>query len=167
LRGAARPRRRAAQPRQGVRPALAGERGPVVRRWPAAGDARRRARRGGAALHRRVRAGDRRQLRPRPARSGAADRGRAGSRVTSGPWLLHGRSALSAARRARALARGRAVCPGLSSLTASWMHLVWTHGPITDDAAMQLTQMLDYGPIDEPRRVEGGGDPAGSAGGAG
>jgi phosphoribosylformylglycinamidine synthase len=87
--------------------------------------------------------------------------------VAAGPVLLPGRSALSAARRARALAKGRAVCPGLSSLTAHWMHLVWTTGPITDGAATQLGQMLEYGPLDERERVEGGGDPDGFAGGAG
>src|SRR5262249_28599279 len=122
---------------------------PLLRRRPPAGDARPHPRRGRAPLHRCVRAGHRADLRSRSARSGPADRRRPGSCVRAGPWLLPGRSALSAATQARALAKGRAVCRGLAGLTAHGMHLVWTSRAATDDEARQLTETLASGPLDE------------------
>jgi phosphoribosylformylglycinamidine synthase len=61
--------------------------------------------------------------------------------------IVPGRAALSAARQARALAKGRAVCPGLSGLTAHWVHVVWTSRPLAAAEARQLDEMLAYGPI--------------------
>ena len=60
--------RGAAEPRQGVRAALAGRRSRLPRRRPAAAAARRRPRRGRAALHRDLRAGHRPAVRPRDRR---------------------------------------------------------------------------------------------------
>src|SRR6185503_13246989 len=42
-----------------------------------------------------------------------------------------------------------------SSLTAHWMHLVWSDGPISDAAAAQLSQMLEYGPVDDGSAAPG------------
>ncbi|HEX4416951.1 MAG TPA: phosphoribosylformylglycinamidine synthase [Kofleriaceae bacterium] len=63
--------------------------------------------------------------------------------------ILRGRSALSQARHARALARARAACPGLRGLTARWVHLVDTERPLTGSEAAQLDEMLAYGPADD------------------
>ncbi|HEX8110722.1 MAG TPA: phosphoribosylformylglycinamidine synthase, partial [Kofleriaceae bacterium] len=72
--------------------------------------------------------------------------------------IVPGRAALSAARQARALAKGRAVCPGLRGLTARWLHLVVTTRPLTAAEATQLDAMLAYGPRGEETPVS----PAGS-----
>ncbi|HET7502631.1 MAG TPA: phosphoribosylformylglycinamidine synthase [Kofleriaceae bacterium] len=61
-----------------------------------------------------------------------------------------GRAALSAARQARALARARAACSGLSGLTARWIHLVMTERPLAAPEAAQLAEMLAYGPAHDP-----------------
>ncbi|HSS01686.1 MAG TPA: phosphoribosylformylglycinamidine synthase [Kofleriaceae bacterium] len=63
--------------------------------------------------------------------------------------IVPGRAALSVARQARALAKGRAVCPGLSALTAHWVHLVWTSRPLEAAESQQLDEMLAYGPLDD------------------
>ena len=63
--------------------------------------------------------------------------------------IVPGRAALSAARLARAVAKGRAVCPGLRGLTPRWLHLVVTARPLTAAEAAQLDAMLAYGPLDE------------------
>jgi phosphoribosylformylglycinamidine synthase len=72
--------------------------------------------------------------------------------------IVPGRAALSVARQARALAKGRAVCPGLRGLTARWTHLVVTTRPLTAAEATQLDAMLAYGPVDDGPPVR----PAGS-----
>ncbi|HEX3481974.1 MAG TPA: phosphoribosylformylglycinamidine synthase, partial [Kofleriaceae bacterium] len=72
--------------------------------------------------------------------------------------IVPGRAALSAARQARALAKGRGVCPGLRGLTARWLHLVVTAQPLTAAEATQLDAMLAYGPVDEVPPIS----PAGS-----
>jgi phosphoribosylformylglycinamidine synthase len=72
--------------------------------------------------------------------------------------IIPGRAALSVARQARALARGRAACPGLSGLMARWVHLVTVERPLTAAEAAQLGEMLAYGPIDDGPAVS----PAGS-----
>jgi phosphoribosylformylglycinamidine synthase len=63
--------------------------------------------------------------------------------------IRRGRSALSLARLARALAKGRVACPGLRGLQARWVHLVTTERPLTAAEAAQLDAMLAYGPLDE------------------
>jgi phosphoribosylformylglycinamidine synthase len=63
--------------------------------------------------------------------------------------IVPGRAALSAARHVRALAKGRAVCPGLRGLSARWMHLVVTTRPLAAAEASQLDEMLAYGPVDD------------------
>jgi phosphoribosylformylglycinamidine synthase len=72
--------------------------------------------------------------------------------------IVPGRAALSAARLARAVAKGRAVCPGLRGLTPRWLHLVVAARPLTAAEATQLDAMLAYGPLDEGPPVS----PAGS-----
>jgi phosphoribosylformylglycinamidine synthase len=72
--------------------------------------------------------------------------------------IVPGRAALSAARLARAVAKGRAVCPGLRGLTPRWLHLVVTARPLTAAEATQLDAMLGYGPLDDGPPVS----PAGS-----
>ena len=72
--------------------------------------------------------------------------------------IIPGRAALSVVRQARALAKGRAACPGLRGLMARWVHLVTTERPLTAPEAAQLGEMLAYGPIDEGLPVS----PAGS-----
>src|SRR5262249_10300073 len=62
--------------------------------------------------------------------------------------IVPGRAALSAARQARALARGQTAGPGLGGLSARWMHLVATTRPLTAAEATQLDEMLAYGPSD-------------------
>src|SRR4051812_28476808 len=56
--------------------------------------------------------------------------------------IVPGRAALSVAKQARMLARGRAVCPGLRGLTASWIHLVMTQRPLSATEAAQLDKLL-------------------------
>ncbi|HEY4241624.1 MAG TPA: phosphoribosylformylglycinamidine synthase [Kofleriaceae bacterium] len=63
--------------------------------------------------------------------------------------IVPGRAALSAARRARAVAKAKAACPGLRGLTARWVHLVTTTRPLGAHEAAQLEQMLSYGPADD------------------
>ena len=63
--------------------------------------------------------------------------------------IVPGRAALSVARQARALAKGRAVCSGLRGLAAQWVHLVVTSRPLTAAEAAQLDEMLAYGPVDD------------------
>jgi phosphoribosylformylglycinamidine synthase len=63
--------------------------------------------------------------------------------------IVPGRAALSAARRASALAKVKAVAPGVSALDARWIHLVVTSRPLTGDEAAQLAQMLSYGPAED------------------
>src|SRR5690349_23582912 len=63
--------------------------------------------------------------------------------------IVPGRAALSAARQVRALAKGRAVCPGLRGLSARWIHLVVTTRPLAAAEASQLDEMLAYGPADD------------------
>ncbi len=72
--------------------------------------------------------------------------------------ILRGRSALSQARLARALAAGRAACPGLRGLEGRWIHLVVASRTLTADEAAQLDRMLAYGPADDGLSVH----PAGS-----
>jgi phosphoribosylformylglycinamidine synthase len=60
--------------------------------------------------------------------------------------IVPGRAALSLARRARALARGKAACAGLASLDTRWVHLVVTARPLLAAEAEQLARMLAYGP---------------------
>ena len=63
--------------------------------------------------------------------------------------IVPGRAALSAARQSRALGKGQAACPGLRGLTARWIHLVTTARPLTASEAVQLDEMLGYGPRDD------------------
>jgi phosphoribosylformylglycinamidine synthase len=72
--------------------------------------------------------------------------------------IVPGRAALSAAKQLRALAKGRAACPGLRGLTARWMHLVTAERPLSAAEAAQLGEMLAYGPVDDGPSVS----PAGS-----
>ncbi|HEU4612651.1 MAG TPA: phosphoribosylformylglycinamidine synthase, partial [Kofleriaceae bacterium] len=69
-----------------------------------------------------------------------------------------GRAALSAARKASALAKVREVSPLVTSLDARWVHLVVAERELTTSELAQLGQMLSYGPADaapEPaRRLE-------------
>ncbi len=62
--------------------------------------------------------------------------------------IVPGRSALSAPRRARALARLAAAHPGVTGLTARWAHLVAARWPLTESEGAQLAAMLTYGPVD-------------------
>jgi phosphoribosylformylglycinamidine synthase len=68
------------------------------------------------------------------------------SRVGCAVLIVPGRAALSAAKRASALVKARAVCPGVTAIDARWAHLVVTKRPLTSDEAKQLDQMLSYGP---------------------
>ncbi len=72
--------------------------------------------------------------------------------------VLPGRTALSAARKASALARIRAVEPEVTSLEARWVHIVVSDRELTIDEVQQLSNMLSYGPADPPpgppRRLE-------------
>jgi phosphoribosylformylglycinamidine synthase len=63
--------------------------------------------------------------------------------------ILPGRAALRGGKQLRALANGRAACPGLRGLTAQWVHLVVTERPLTAAEAAQLKEMLAYGPVDD------------------
>ncbi|HEY5938214.1 MAG TPA: hypothetical protein VIU61_26365, partial [Kofleriaceae bacterium] len=60
--------------------------------------------------------------------------------------IVPGRAALSAARRARAFARAKAVSDGLAMLDTRWVHLVVTERALTAAEATQLEHMLAYGP---------------------
>ena len=71
--------------------------------------------------------------------------------------VLRGRSALSQARQARALAKGRVACPGLRGLSARWVHLVTTERPLTAAEATQMGEMLAYGPLDDGLAVSPSG----------
>ena len=64
--------------------------------------------------------------------------------------IVPGRAALSAARRARALAKVRAAGLELAVLDARWVHLVVTTRPLSVEEAAQLAQMLAYGPAMSP-----------------
>ena len=72
--------------------------------------------------------------------------------------ILHGRSALSAAKQQRVLAKVRAACPGASGLLARWTHLVTTRRALTAEETAQLEAMLAYGPVGDGPPVA----PAGS-----
>jgi phosphoribosylformylglycinamidine synthase len=82
----------------------------------------------------------------------------AGRRAGCVVLIVPGRAALSVARQSRAVAKGRAVCPGLRGLSARWMHLVVTTRPLAAAEAHQLDEMLAYGPADDGPAV----NPAGS-----
>jgi phosphoribosylformylglycinamidine synthase len=60
--------------------------------------------------------------------------------------VLRGRRALSIARRARALAKAKAACPGVETIDARWVHVVASDREVTAAERKQLEQMLDYGP---------------------
>jgi phosphoribosylformylglycinamidine synthase len=62
--------------------------------------------------------------------------------------VLPGRSAFSAARSARALAKIQAVVPAVTGLATRWVHLVDVARPLTKPERAQLEQMLTYGPKD-------------------
>ena len=64
-----------------------------------------------------------------------------------------GRSALSAARRARVLAKVRAQVPTVVAIDARWAHVVAAARPLTAPEIAQLEQMLAYGPTDIPAAV--------------
>ncbi len=64
--------------------------------------------------------------------------------------VIPGRAAISEARTARALAKLRAVCPGVVAVETRWLHLVVTSKPPTDAETAQLAQMLAYGPLSQP-----------------
>jgi phosphoribosylformylglycinamidine synthase len=72
--------------------------------------------------------------------------------------IVPGRAALRSAKLTRALAKGRSACPGLRGLTAHWVHLVSTVRPLSAAEAVQLDEMLAYGPVDDGPSVS----PAGS-----
>ena len=61
--------------------------------------------------------------------------------------ILPGRAALSAARRASALARARTVSPSVMSIDARWVHLVASSRPLAPAELDQLGEMLTYGPV--------------------
>jgi phosphoribosylformylglycinamidine synthase len=77
--------------------------------------------------------------------------------------IVPGRAALSEARRARAFARAKAACEGLSLLDARWVHLVVATRPLTAAEAAQLEQMLTYGPEVPPMAAGAGASPAAPA----
>ncbi|MDB4953421.1 MAG: purL [Myxococcales bacterium] len=66
--------------------------------------------------------------------------------------IVPGRAALSAAKRASALAKAKAVCPGVATIDARWVHLVASSAPLTAEQEQQLEKMLAYGPV--PVRAE-------------
>ena len=70
--------------------------------------------------------------------------------------IFPGRSALSAARRARVLARVQAAVPMVTGLDARWAHLVTVARPLTAAETAQLEQMLAYGPADPGAPLAGG-----------
>jgi len=73
--------------------------------------------------------------------------------------ILPGRSALSAAKQQRVLAKVRVACPGVSGLTARWTHLVTAQRALTAEETAQLEAMLAYGPSsDEPPVRPAGAD---------
>jgi phosphoribosylformylglycinamidine synthase len=59
---------------------------------------------------------------------------------------LLGRAALSAARRASALEKARAVCPGVQTIYARWAYLVATERELATPERAQLEQMLEAQP---------------------
>jgi phosphoribosylformylglycinamidine synthase len=63
--------------------------------------------------------------------------------------IVPGRAALSAARRASALAQVASAHPGVTAIDARWIHLVVTSRPLTSAQAAQLDQMLGYGPAED------------------
>ena len=67
--------------------------------------------------------------------------------------VVPGRAALSAARRARALAKVQARVPAATGLSARWTHLVAVARPLTAPEQAQLAQMLAYGPSDPTAAV--------------
>jgi phosphoribosylformylglycinamidine synthase len=73
--------------------------------------------------------------------------------------VLPGRTALSVARKANALARVRAVDPEVTSLEARWVHLVVSDSELSVDEVVQLSDLLRFGRADAPAgargRVEG------------
>jgi len=65
-----------------------------------------------------------------------------------------GRSALSAARRARVLAKVRAAVSTVVAIDAKWAHVVATSRPLPQPEVAQLEQMLVYGPSDTASTVQ-------------
>ncbi len=63
--------------------------------------------------------------------------------------ILPGRAALSAARRASALAKARLVCPSIITLDARWVHVIACERELTAAELDQLGDMLTYGPVAE------------------
>ena len=61
---------------------------------------------------------------------------------------LAGRSALSASRAARVLAKAQAAVPGVKGLAARWVHLVDATRPLTAPERTRLDHLLTYGPAD-------------------
>jgi phosphoribosylformylglycinamidine synthase len=61
--------------------------------------------------------------------------------------ILPGRAALSAARRASALAKARGVCAGVRDLDARWVHVIACERELTPAERAQLSAMLTYGPL--------------------
>ncbi len=64
--------------------------------------------------------------------------------------VVPGRTALSAARKAAALAKIRTVAPEVTSVEARWVHLVVSSRELTFEEVEQLGRMLAYGPLDTP-----------------
>jgi len=62
--------------------------------------------------------------------------------------IVAGRAALSAARRARVLAKIQVVSPKVTGLETRWIHVVAVARPLTAPERAQLEQMLTYGPAD-------------------
>ncbi|MDB4961784.1 MAG: phosphoribosylformylglycinamidine synthase [Myxococcales bacterium] len=69
--------------------------------------------------------------------------------------IIGGRAALSAARKARVLAKIRAAFPGVTGLETRWAHLLTTTRPLAAAERAQLEQMLTYGPAETPAEASG------------
>ena len=67
-------------------------------------------------------------------------------------YLVPGREALSAARRARALAAVRAACPDVTDLDARWLYLVDAERELAAEEQAQLEDMLQDG-VPAPARL--------------
>ena len=70
-------------------------------------------------------------------------------------WIVRGRPALSAARRARSFAKAKAACDGLAMIDTCFVHLVVSDRELTSAERAQLEQMLTYGPHVEPMQPPG------------
>ncbi|HEY4059892.1 MAG TPA: phosphoribosylformylglycinamidine synthase [Kofleriaceae bacterium] len=64
-----------------------------------------------------------------------------------------GRAALSAARRARVLAKVKAALPTVTAIDARWAHVIAMARPLTAPEVKQLEAMLAYGPSDQASTV--------------